>query len=193
MAFFNGLKTFIFLVSSVLLYPVLALLCVLVVYVVWLLGRFLGEWASRARHGEFEPRRDSAMRFPFPAPVARYREALRQLDPTDDAAIAYLMRRAISERQDSLDRFRLLIRLGPALGLLGTLIPMGTALVSVGKGDFNLVSGELIVAFTTTVVGLATGSVAFAMHLLHRRWIASDIRQIEFITEKFANEVHAQK
>lgn len=77
----------------------------------------------------------------------------------------------------------MLVRLTPALGLLGTLIPMGTALAGVGNGEFNLVSSELVVAFTTTVVGLAVGSTAFLIHSVKRRWITSDIRQIEYITE----------
>ena len=93
------------------------------------------------------------------------------------------MRQAIAERQGSLEKYRMLIRLDPALGLLGTLIPMGTALASVGKGEINLVSAELVVAFTTTVVGLAVGSIAFLIYSVKRRWVASDIRQIEYITE----------
>ena len=63
------------------------------------------------------------------------------------------------------------------------LIPMGTALARVGNGEINLVSAELVVAFTTTVVGLAVGSIAFLIHSVKRRWTASDIRQIEYITE----------
>ena len=93
------------------------------------------------------------------------------------------LRQAIAERQGSLEKYRMLIRLDPALGLLGTLIPMGTALASVGKGEINLVSAELVVAFTTTVVGLAVGSIAFLIYSVKRRWVASDIRQIEYITE----------
>ena len=105
------------------------------------------------------------------------------MNPQDEAAVAYLMRRAVAERQNSLEKYRMLIRLTPALGLLGTLIPMGTALAGVGNGEFNLVSSELVVAFTTTVVGLAVGSTACLIHSVKRRWIASDIRQIEYITE----------
>ena len=105
------------------------------------------------------------------------------MDRTDEAAVAYLMRQAVEQRQKSLDRYRLMIRLDPALGLLGTLIPMGSALAGVSGGELTVVSSELVVAFTTTVVGLAVGSAAFLMHSVKRRWVASDIRQIEYITE----------
>ena len=183
MVFFDLLKTFIFLVSSVLLYPVLILLSASAVYIIWTAGRFLGEWMERARCGSFDPMKDSPRGFRFPLPVCRYRDALTRLDVHDEAAVAYLMRQAIAERQGSLEKYRMLIRLDPALGLLGTLIPMGTALASVGKGEINLVSEELVVAFTTTVVGLAVGSIAFLIYSVKRRWVASDIRQIEYITE----------
>ena len=180
MIFFDLLKTFIFLVSGILLYPVLILLSISAVYIIWAAGRFLGEWMERARCGRFEPQRDQAENFPFPAAVRRYRATLRTVNPQDEAAVAYLMRRAVAERQNSLEKYRMLIRLTPALG---TLIPMGTALAGVGNGEFNLVSSELVVAFTTTVVGLAVGSTAYLIHSVKRRWIASDIRQIEYITE----------
>lgn len=183
MVFFDLLKTFIFLVSGILLYPVLILLSASAIYIVWAAGRFLGEWMERARCGRFEPQTDQAESFPFPAAVRRYRDSLRNVNLQDEAAVAYLMRRAIAERQNSLEKYRMLVRLTPALGLLGTLIPMGTALAGVGNGEFNLVSSELVVAFTTTVVGLAVGSTAFLIHSVKRRWITSDIRQIEYITE----------
>ena len=183
MVFFDLLKTFIFLVSSILLYPVLILLSASAVYIIWAAGRFLGEWMERARCGGFDPAKDSPLEFHFPFPVRRYREMLKQLDLHDDAAVAYLMRQTIAERQGSLEKYKILIRLDPALGLLGTLIPMGTALAGVGNGEINLVSAELVVAFTTTVVGLAAGSIAFLIHSVKRRWVASDIRQIEYITE----------
>lgn len=183
MEFFNVIKTFIFLVSSILLYPVLILLALSTVYMIWEAGRFLGEWMERARCGRFVPRKDSAETFPFPAPVRRYREQLRGTDLKDEAAVAYLMRQTIAQRQGTLEKYKMMIRLDPALGLLGTLIPMGTALAGVSSGQLTVVSSELVVAFTTTVVGLAVGSAAFLVHSVKRRWIASDIRQIEYITE----------
>ena len=99
MVFFDLLKTFIFLVSSVLLYPVLILLSASAVYIIWSAGRFLGEWMERARCGGFDPAKDSPQEFRFPLPVRRYREMLKHLDLHDDAAVAYLMRQAVAERQ----------------------------------------------------------------------------------------------
>jgi biopolymer transport protein ExbB/TolQ len=55
--------------------------------------------------------------------------------------------------------------------LLGTLIPMGTGLASLGQGDLTKLSSDLVIAFTTTVVGLAAGTVAFCFYTVRRRWL----------------------
>lgn len=184
MIVFDLLKTFVFLVSGVLLYPVLILLSLAAVYMVWALGRFLGEWMERAKAGGFDPDRDSVTAFAFSGAVRRYRDMLLVSDRSDEAAVMYRMREAVAERKKTLDIYRMMIRVAPALGLLGTLIPMGSALAGVGQGEMQLASSELVVAFTTTVVGLAVGSLAYVLHAVKSRWIAEDIRQIEFITEK---------
>ena len=53
---------------------------------------------------------------------------------------------------------RLLVKVGPSLGLLGTLIPMGTALASLATGNLDAMAGQMVVAFTTTIIGLACGT-----------------------------------
>ena len=48
-------------------------------------------------------------------------------------------------------------RIGPTLGLMGTLIPMGPGLAALGAGDVNTLANAIIVAFDTTVVGIGAG------------------------------------
>ena len=47
-----------------------------------------------------------------------------------------------------------LAKAGPALGLMGTLIPLGPALLGLASADLNALATNLSVAFSTTVVGL---------------------------------------
>ena len=47
-----------------------------------------------------------------------------------------------------------LAKAGPALGLVGTLIPLGPALLGLASADLNALATNLSVAFSTTVVGL---------------------------------------
>lgn len=53
-----------------------------------------------------------------------------------------------------LERTRLLVRAGPALGLMGTLIPLSPALAGLAAGDVQELSENLRVAFSVTVIGL---------------------------------------
>src|SRR5262249_25149596 len=60
-----------------------------------------------------------------------------------------------------LERTRALVRLGPALGLMGTLIPLSPALAGLAEGDVKQLTENLRVAFSVTVLGLLIGAIAF--------------------------------
>jgi biopolymer transport protein ExbB/TolQ len=80
-----------------------------------------------------------------------------------------------------LERTRLLVRFGPALGLMGTLIPLSPALAGLAKGDVTQLSSNLRVAFSVTVLGLLIGAVAFAVSLVRDRLYAQDLSDLEYI------------
>ena len=64
--------------------------------------------------------------------------------------------------QKQLSKHRLLIKFGPILGLMGTLIPMGPALVGLASGDIASMASNMQVAFATTVVGMAVAAIGLA-------------------------------
>lgn len=80
-----------------------------------------------------------------------------------------------------LERTRFLVRAGPALGLMGTLIPLSPALDGLARGDVQQLSDNLRVAFSITVVGLLTGAVAFGISLVRDRLYAQDYSDAEFV------------
>jgi biopolymer transport protein ExbB/TolQ len=80
-----------------------------------------------------------------------------------------------------LERTRLLVRFGPALGLMGTLIPLSPALAGLAKGNVTQLSDNLRVAFSVTVLGLLIGAVAFAISLVRDRLYAQDLSDLEYI------------
>ena len=86
------------------------------------------------------------------------------------------------------DRIRLIVRIGPSLGLMGTLIPMGTGLAGLTQGNMAQLSSSLILAFTTTVVGLALGITAHFFSVIKEQWVMDDLRQINLITEAMIKE-----
>lgn len=70
----------------------------------------------------------------------------------------------------SLERVDIVTRIGPTLGLMGTLIPMGSGLAALGSGDVSTLANAIIVAFDTTVVGIGAGAVAYVVAKIRRRW-----------------------
>lgn len=70
----------------------------------------------------------------------------------------------------SLEKIDIVTRIGPTLGLMGTLIPMGPGLAALGNGDVSTLAAAIIVAFDTTVVGIGSGAVAYVISKIRRRW-----------------------
>ncbi|MBZ5733417.1 MotA/TolQ/ExbB proton channel family protein [Nocardioides sp. TRM66260-LWL] len=85
------------------------------------------------------------------------------------------------DAQRRLGRTRLLVRFGPALGLMGTLIPLAPALEGLASGDVTTLSQNLRTAFSVTVLGLLVGAVAFAVSLVRERLYGQDWSDLEFV------------
>jgi biopolymer transport protein ExbB/TolQ len=80
-----------------------------------------------------------------------------------------------------LERTRILVRMGPALGLMGTLIPLSPALAGLADGDVATLTDNLRVAFSVTVAGLLVGAIAFGISLVRDRLYAQDFSDVEYI------------
>jgi biopolymer transport protein ExbB/TolQ len=80
-----------------------------------------------------------------------------------------------------LERTRILVRMGPALGLMGTLIPLSPALAGLADGDVATLTENLRVAFSVTVAGLLIGAFAFAISLVRDRLYAQDYSDVEYV------------
>ena len=70
---------------------------------------------------------------------------------------------------------------GPALGLMGTLIPLSPALTGLANGNTAELSHDLRVAFSVTVVGLLIGAVAFAISLSRDRLYSQDLSDLQYV------------
>jgi biopolymer transport protein ExbB/TolQ len=83
----------------------------------------------------------------------------------------------------SLEKTDIVTRLGPTLGLMGTLIPMGPGLAALGAGDVNALAQAIIIAFDTTVVGLAAGGIAYVISKVRRRWYSEYLSNLETLVD----------
>ncbi|MGE0087386.1 MAG: MotA/TolQ/ExbB proton channel family protein [Desulfococcaceae bacterium] len=190
------LQTSIYMISSSLFYPARVLLLVAFLWVVVLAGAFFAEWMERIRLPKYPSEAIPGLIVSgtesksMPCRVRKYIQKLRDLlnsgKPTE-LQIENLMRDTTLRMWKSLDRLHILVRVGPSLGLVGTLIPMGTGLAGLGQGDMTRLSSDLVVAFTTTVVGLSTGVAAFFLYAVKRRWVEEDIKNLELATEVLVN------
>lgn len=77
----------------------------------------------------------------------------------------------------------ILIKLGPILGLLGTLIPLGPGLAALGAGDITTLAESLTIAFDTTVTGLSVGALAYLISKFRKQWYESDLITLETLAE----------
>jgi len=85
------------------------------------------------------------------------------------------------DAQRRLGRTRLLVRFGPALGLMGTLIPLSPALSGLARGNLTELSSDLRVAFSVTVLGLLVGAIAFGLSLYRDRLYGQDLSDLEYV------------
>ena len=192
------LKTFIYLISASLLYPVLFLLVMLTLFVIVASGTFFAEWLERVRLKKCPPQDlPEALQHGDPQGmvshrVIRYIRTLREVAGRPagvETAVENLLQETTLTLWKSMDRLRILVRVAPSLGLIGTLIPMGTGLAALGQGDMTRLSADLVIAFTTTVTGLAVGTAAFFFYTVRRRWVEEDIKNMELATELLASHL----
>ncbi|WP_018358611.1 MotA/TolQ/ExbB proton channel family protein [Porphyromonas levii] len=75
----------------------------------------------------------------------------------------------------------LMSKVGPMLGLMGTLIAMSPALVGLSQGDITGMAYNMQIVFATTVVGIVIALVGILTTSLKQRWYANDLNRLEYV------------
>ena len=89
----------------------------------------------------------------------------------------------------TIERTDIVTRIGPTLGLMGTLIPMGPGLAALGAGDVNTLANAIIVAFDTTVVGIGAGAVGYFVSKIRRRWYEEDLSNLDALADALLDKL----
>lgn len=187
------------LISQSLLIPVIVGLLFYIAYAVVELGSLISEYSQRKKvscekigdmiqnlHGVLEVREvisndtiSESQRDVLIAIVAH--------DNLTSNSLAALARKLVEEEElksaKTLEKTDMLARWGPALGLMGTLIPLGPGLAALGRGDVNALAQAVIIAFDTTIVGLAAGCIGYSISKIRKRWYAQHISTLEAIMD----------
>jgi biopolymer transport protein ExbB/TolQ len=195
----NGL----FALGQVLRLPVILLLWVAVGWSLYYVGASLVEAVARRRdHAGFDLKRWLHAGPVLTADVARVAAlpvALRSLladvraqqTQLHDGGLENLVAEHDHEVRSLLNGPRALVKIGPSLGLLGTLIPMGSSLAALAGGNLQAMAGQMVVAFTTTIIGLATGTLAYAVAAARQNRVNETIREQRYLAERIAVELQA--
>ncbi|WP_413828805.1 MULTISPECIES: MotA/TolQ/ExbB proton channel family protein [unclassified Methanobrevibacter] len=115
---------------------------------------------------------------------------------TKDSRVA-LARKFIENEEDrtakSLEKTDIITRIGPTLGLMGTLIPMGPGLAALGTGDVNTLSQAIIVAFDTTVVGIGAGAIAYFVSKVRSHWYEEYLSNLDALADVVLDKLNHLK
>ena len=195
----NGL----FALSQVLRLPVITLLWICVAAALFMVGGIVVEFLARRRERRsFDLNAwfqagpvldaDDLRQGALPAPL---RSLLRDVEKEKaknalgDGGLEHVVLEREHRVRQTLGPSRMLVKVGPSLGLLGTLIPMGTALASLTAGNIEAMAGQMVVAFTTTIVGLAAGTIAYIVQVVRHGWVNETVREQRFLAERIAGEL----
>lgn len=179
-------------IASSLRVPVLILALLVLLVCALELGRFAIELFVRVRAGRSALRDiarqilanpDKAAVLVARAPSSFSREALTEIARAvlagEHVSIEHVLADYELAVQRRLDHTRILVRAGPALGLMGTLIPLAPGLAALGHGEVGTLATDLRTAFAATTVGLLVGTVAFVLTLTRTRMYTEDLTALE--------------
>ena len=195
----NYISDILFWISTGLLVPTVVLLVLFFVRALLLVGGFFGQLLARRKA---DAQMDEVLN---QLTVENVEQLLDKLPSTGLGTAAPFYHRLVAANSDAPLRERILAefdiaadadqnlprtlaKMGPVLGLMGTLIPMGPALVGLSSGDIASMAYNMQVAFATTVVGLVIGAIGTLTIQVKKRWLAADASRLDFIEARLAQK-----
>lgn len=194
----------LFWISNGLLVPVIVLLLLFFLRSLFLIGGFFGEFYQRTKlQKKFNVMLDTingenceemlrhlpkVSSFPLTKCLNELSEHRSQL-----AFCERLLANYEVEAERELGKSRILAKLGPMLGLMGTLIPMGPALVGLANGDISSMAYNMQVAFATTVVGMVIAAIGIITLQVKQRWLSRELNDLEYFHKAITETVHHEK
>ncbi|MBE6509404.1 MAG: MotA/TolQ/ExbB proton channel family protein [Methanobrevibacter sp.] len=196
------LTSLIHILSESLLTPVIILLVISVIIVILSLGGLINEYISRKPISSNDLE-ELIRKVSFSSDVSQMKNEIEKSNLFDyqkgilvrianNHDIGSDARKALASELISSEETRLikktnktdiLVKVGPILGLLGTLIPLGPGLASLGTGNISVLAQALTIAFDTTVTGLSVGALSYLISKYKKQWYESDLIDVETVAE----------
>lgn len=170
----DAIREALHLLAGTLIWPVLGALLLLAASTLVMAGGFLHEAWARVRGHRHALRR-----------------AQRDLDQAEHTAGTSSLELRLEDvlqgheqrRWRALRHGRMAVRVGPALGLMGTLIPMADALQGLADGNLPALASNMVTAFAATVIGLTISVIAYVISAVREDWVRSDVQALAFHAE----------
>lgn len=190
----NTISNILYWISTGLLVPVIVLLIFFFIRAVILIGVFFGQYLQNKKTTarlypqitKLTPDTLGAFVTSLPerttSTVMAYTKQIID-NGTNSAKIDLLLSEYEIEADKEVASSKVLTKMGPILGLMGTLIPMGPALVGLASGDIASMAYNMQVAFATTVVGLVVSAIGFITQQIKERWAVKNLTMLEYLAE----------
>ena len=112
----------------------------------------------------------------------KYLRKLLSREPSE-AYSEYLISNFETEADKDLSISKILAKIGPVLGLIGTLIAMSPALVNLSSGDVSGMAYNMQIVFATTVIGLVVSMVGLITLQFKQRWYSQESNHLFYISQ----------
>lgn len=200
----DSISKILFWVANSLLIPDIIILLVLFVRSLLLLGSFYNQFITRQKNNRqwggiinvFSSEKLETLQEALPQKDnSLYVSYLRKLlhHPPSEAYSEYLVTDFETEAEKDLGTAKLLAKIGPVLGLIGTLIAMSPALVSLSSGDISGMAYNMQIVFATTVIGLVISIIGIVTLQFKQRWYLQESNQLFYISQILIESSHHEK
>ena len=182
----------LFWVANSLLIPDIIILLILFARSLLLLGGFYNQFITKRKNDKIVnplietltqesikelqialPKKDNSL-------YIKYLKSL--LDNTiNEAYTDFTISNFENDLEKDLSLSKMLAKLGPVLGLIGTLIAMSPALVGLSTGDISGMAYNMQVVFATTVVGLVVSAIGLVTLQVKQRWYAKEVNNLDYV------------
>lgn len=198
-------------ISQSLTIPVLIILLVIVIISIISLGGIIAEYTSRRKvpvgtirdliyeinacesHEKLESVISSAE---IPKSQKKVLTEIASSSDLGDSSREALARKLFEfeeeKTESSLQKTDIITRIGPTLGLMGTLIPMGPGLAALGAGDINTLASSLTVAFNTTIVGIGSGALCYVIGKIRSGWYERYLSDLDALIDAVLDRMGRQ-
>ncbi|PXV63202.1 biopolymer transport protein ExbB/TolQ [Dysgonomonas alginatilytica] len=189
----EAISKVLFWVANSLLIPDIILLLCLFARSLLLIGSFYNQFMTKRK---IDKEMDDKIKNLSSSNIEELKAALPEKDnslyikflrdllttPPSEAYSDYLISSFENEAEKDTSLSKLLAKMGPVLGLIGTLIAMSPALVGLSTGDIAGMAYNMQVVFATTVVGLVVSAVGLVTLQFKQRWYAKDVNNLDYVS-----------